>query len=129
MSSIVTRPAGAAVFVEDDGDVDAIGLELAEQRCEVFCLGHEGRIPHELAEANGAGVGYAQQILRVENADDVIHRSFVHGDSRVTVADDEVAGLVEIGPDFDAGHVGSGGHDLANRGFVEDHDRLDHGLL
>ena len=51
----------AAVLVDHDGDVDPLGLEVAEHLADRLGLGHERRRPHELLDLRAAAVGDARR--------------------------------------------------------------------
>ena len=66
-----------------------------------------------------------QQILRVEDADDVVGVAFVDRDPRVAGLDDRLEGLVERRVGRDRDHVGPRHHHLAHDGVAELEDRVD----
>jgi len=69
-----------AVLVHHDGQVELLGLELAEQRVGPFRLGHEvGRVQASAkVEVRGQAAQVGQQVLGVEDADDLIHGLLEH---------------------------------------------------
>ena len=129
--------AGAAVFIEDDGDVDMLGAEFAEEVAEGLDAGDEVSGAEEAAEfhlgvvAGGApgDVEEGEEVLGVEDAEDVIEGVFEDGDAGEAVFEDVVAGVEDGGVDVEGDDVGAGGHDLADLEVAEGDDALDHFLL
>ena len=83
----------AAVLVDDDRDVVAVGAELAQQHVEALRLRHEHRGPQRLAQVEALRVRVvAQQLLREQDADDVVLVLADHREARVLGLERRAAG-------------------------------------
>src|ERR1700760_374326 len=76
---------GAAVFVEDDGEVPLAVAEFAQEIAEGFGAGNEHGRSHDGAKVDGGmraiGGEERQQVFGVENADNVVEGAFVNGNA------------------------------------------------
>ena len=134
------QAGGAAVFVEDDGEVALAVAEFAEEVAEGFGAGDEDRGTHEGAEVDGGfgggircppagGAEEGEEVLGVENADDVVEGAFVDGDAGEAFLEDFVAEVEDGRVHFDGDDFGARGHDLADLEIAEADDAFDHFLL
>ena len=128
----MTQPGRPAVLVEDDRDVDLPPLELVEQVVDRHRLGDEDRGPEERAERRarvGAGLQERQQVLRVEDADDLVDRLLVDRDPAVALVDDPVDRLLERRRGGQPDDRDPRDHHLVEAALAELDDRVDHLLL
>ena len=127
------QAGGPAVLVEDDRDVDLPPLELVEQVVDRHRLRHEHRRPQQRAQRGpraGAGLQERQQVLRVEDADDLVDRLLVDRDPAVALLDDRVDRLLEASPSAGRRHDRDPrDHHLVEAALAELDDRVDHLLL
>ena len=74
-------PRGAAVLVDDDGEVDFVALHLAQELVGFLRLRDEEHRADELSdvEVPFAAREALEQILHVDHADDLIERALVDG--------------------------------------------------
>ena len=124
------QPGGAAVLVDDDGDLDLLALELLQHLRHALGLGHERRRPDQPSQillqphAPGLVVGEPDQVLHEHDADDVVEVFLVDRDARVLLLAEERAQLVERRVGADRDHVGPRRHHLAHERVAEVDDRL-----
>ncbi len=120
------QPGDAAVFVDDDGDVVAVGAEFLQQHVEPLRFGNEhGGAQHAADVAVGFGV-VAQQVLRQQNPDDVVAVLVDDRKARVRGFDDEGnEGLGRV-VDVDDVHLRARDHDLADAHLGHLQHALDH---
>src|SRR6185503_15328879 len=90
------KAGGAAVFVDDDRDVDLVLLHLTKQRIHFLRLRDEDGRPQELAqrELTIAARDAAEDVLHVKDADDVVGGALVDGYTRVADGRDPVEQLL-----------------------------------
>ena len=125
-------PVHVAVLVDDDGHVLLLAPEVGEERGEVLRLRDDVRGPEdglELDRRDAAVVYRAEEVANVEDPEDLVERSSIHGVTRERRVDDRPEGLLGRHFDGDRHHVGSRHHhggDLL-RGEVE--DLVEHLLL
>ena len=126
-SSIVTRPDDAAVLVDDDRDVVAVGAEVAQQHVEALRLRHEHRGPQRLAQVERSpGSRNSEQLLGEQDADHVVLVLADHRKARVRGLEherDELGGLVVDRHDV---HLRARDHDVAHRHLGHLQHALDH---
>ena len=77
----------------------------------------------------GARLEERQQVLRVEDADDLVDGGLVDGEPRVALLDDPVDRLVERGRGRQGDDRDPRDHDLVDPPVAELDDRVDHLLL
>ena len=71
---------GAAVLVEDDGDVDLLAAQLPEELLHALGLGHEvGLLGH--LPGLGVAIVVAEEVFDVDDADDVVAGVLEDGDA------------------------------------------------
>jgi hypothetical protein len=121
MSSIVTSPGGAAVFVDDDGALDLLALKLFEQFRNALGFRHDHRRTQQPADrAGGVGAGVErEEILHEDEAGDVVEAVLVDGKPRVLLLAKQRAEVAD-GRGFRQRHdIGARRHDLAHQGVAE----------
>ena len=126
------QAAHPAELVDNDGQVDLLQLELAQQLGDRLGFGDEGDRVEELAQVEvglrAAGAD-AQQVLGMEDADDVIRVAFVDGDAGVAFLVDQPDQVRHRGVRGGADHLRRRGHDLRGLGAAEIKDRVDQPFL
>ncbi len=117
----------AAVLVDHDRHVVAVRAEFAQQHVQALGLGHENGGPQHVAhvELFLSGV-VAQQVLREQDADDVVAILVDDGEARVRrgdhVRDELVRGLADV----DHVHLSARHHDVAHLHLGDLQRALDH---
>ena len=89
---------GAAIFVNDDGELGFELAELAEEFVDFFCFGDEEGGAHDVGEGRrlrGARAPEGERVTHVEDADDMIEIAFVDGEAGVAGLLRALNGLVE----------------------------------
>src|ERR1035437_2997801 len=121
----------AAVLVEYDGQVDSAALQLVEKVVDRHRLRRKKGRPEKLAEVRlrPARLEKRQQVLRVQDADDLVHRLLVHGNAAVAFRDEGVDNLVHGGRDRQGRHVGPRHHNLMDAAAAQFDDGADHLLF
>src|ERR1035437_1442111 len=121
----------AAVLVEYDGQGDSATLQLVEKVVDGHRLGCKKGRPEKLAEVRlwPARLEKRQQVLRVEDADDLVHRLLVHRNAAVALRDEGVDDLFHGGRDRQGRHVGPRDHDLMDAAAAQLDDGADHLLF
>ena len=86
------QPRRRSVLVQHDGNVHSPLLHLPQEVRHLLRVGHEVRLAHDLVQGDVrlAGDQVTQQILRIDEALDLVDRVAVDGDPRVTVPQDQV---------------------------------------
>jgi len=140
---------GRAVLVDDDGQLAAALLEFLDQIQDGFGFGDHEDVAHDLAEAqlhewrsgNGRGGGAcasgaaevheAGEVFGVNDADDMFGAAglVVDGDAAVLVIDDAGTGGFNEHVGGERDDFLAGGHNFADRGFVEFQGAMDESLL
>src|SRR5450432_253005 len=106
----------AAVFVDDDRDMVAIGAELAQKYVEALTLGHEHRGSQGVVEIESFGIGVVvEQFLGEQDADDIVLVLSNHGKARVPGLHHEGNELRRLVLDRYTVHLRTRDHDVANR--------------
>ena len=105
----------ATVLVEHDRDVDAPTLEALEEVVDGDRLGHEQRGAQQAADRGRAVVAdeEGQQVLRIEDADDVVDVAVVDRDARMALTHDRLDVRAEVGIERERDHVDARDHDDA----------------
>ena len=120
----------AAVFVDDDGNVNAAALHTFQQLVEADRFGDVKRLSDDVFEGKGRigtlGRHVPQEFLRVEDADDVVGRGADHWHSGVPACDHQQAGFLERGIGGDAFHFGARRHDGRDVFLLGGDHALDH---
>src|SRR5438874_4033114 len=125
------EPAGAAVLVDDDRNVDLVLLHVAKELVDLLGLWDELSRSHVrpdldvLLPAREA----PEEILHVEDADDVVRRALVERDTRVADVRDDLEDLVGRRIDVYRDDVRARDHDLVHRLLRDGEDRREHALL
>src|SRR6478735_4501265 len=125
------QAGGAAVLVDDDGDVLSHRLHLREQRVDGLGVGHEVRRAHHLVDAlRELHVGClevaAHDVLEVGDADDVVE---VLADDRhpgEAAAQEERERLAQVLVTLDVDDVGARHHHLTRDRVAELEHVVDH---
>ena len=117
----------AAVLIDDDGDVIAVGAELPEQVVETLGFRNEHRRPQDLADAQFLASVYPQEILGQEDAYDLVQIAIHHRKARMAALDDARQELLGRGRDVDDIHARARHHDVACRQLGGLQHALDHG--
>lgn len=100
------QSARAAVFVDDDGYVHLVGLELTEKVVHLLCLGHEVGGTHKALPTEIGGFSYVRyEVLDVEDAAYVVLVVLVDGYAAVVVVDDVLYHVGKGGAQLDAHNV------------------------
>ena len=73
------QPGGAAVLVEDDGELGVLAPHGGEHHIDARGLGNVGHGTHRVPLGFGFLREHAQDVLDVEDADDVIQVFAIHG--------------------------------------------------
>ena len=107
------QAGGVAELVDDDGDVVAVGAEVAQQVVERLRLGDEERRPQQRAQVEVGRALQLQQVLGHQDADDVVAPLLEHRKARVAGVDDDVQHLLERRVDVEQVHVAARDHDVA----------------
>ncbi len=123
---------GAAVFVDDDGEVDLLAAKLLEEMGDLFCL---RRVEDRFDEAFDGGLRrvFVQRVLEdvfvEEDADDVVDGIAIDRDAAVALFEKVVDGFVDGGIGREAEDVDAGNHHFARHPVFEGGDREDQFLL
>ena len=91
---MVISPAVLAELVDDDGQVVAVGAEVAQQLVQPLALGHEHRRAQQRAQVQLGRALQLQQVLGHQDADDVVAPAVVHRKARVRGLDHHAQQLV-----------------------------------
>ena len=122
------QPGRAAVLVDDDGDVQLLGLEFLQQRVRALGFRHEIRRVKLAAqiEVGRQPAHVRQKVFRVEHADDHVDGALEHGHARVQLLAQRGQDLRHRRLDVQAEHVRPGHHDRADQRVLELEDLVDH---
>ena len=89
-------PGGAAVFIDDDCEMDFLGFELGEKIFDGFGFGNKERFAEDGGEIEVFAITYElDEVLGVENAKDIVEVVIVDGDAGVAMLDDKFFDLRE----------------------------------
>ena len=106
---------GSPLLVDDQGNVHLLLAHLPEQLVDGLAIRDHhrlpGKIPGRLALA-GAGPEALQQIIRVEDADDVVDVTVVDRDPREPRVLNRLQGLVHARRPVQSHHIDPRHHDL-----------------
>ena len=122
------EPGGAAVLVHHDGEVELLGLELAQQRVGALRARDEVRRVQVLPQVEGGrqAVEVGKQVLGVEHPDDLVDRVLEDRYPRVELLAQQREEPGGLGGDVQAEHVGTGHHHLAHEGVLQLEHAMDH---
>ena len=125
------QTGGAAVLVDDDREVAALGLHLAQQHVGRLAVGHEHGLPHVLGdEVVAMVVASADEpggdVLEVERALDLVGVAVDDRDAGEARPGEQRHRLPQRLAAIDADHIGARHHHLAGDGVTELEDRVDH---
>nr|BFF24683.1 hypothetical protein GCM10025732_26480 [Glycomyces mayteni] len=124
-------PGGAAVFVDDHGDLEAAPAQGAQERADARGLGDLERLGHEVGDRDGAAAVELDAVrgLDVRDADDVVHVLPQDGEAGVP-------GAGRLGDDVGGGRralqgdrVDARGHDLSGGVAGEGERAVEHRRL
>ena len=110
---MVIRPGGLAEFVDDDGQVVAVGAEVAQQVVQPLRFGHEHGRAQQRAQVQLGRALQLEQVLGHQDADDVLALAVVHREARVRGADDRTEQFVVGRVDVQQVHARRGHHHVA----------------
>ena len=120
----------AAVFVDDDGHVEAFGLHLAQHVVrELHFDGELGGAHHLLGahvELAARGLPAGHEVLEVQDAANIVHVVADDGHAREAGAHEQAQRGGRGGVRVDGDHVGARHHDLAHEGVPQVEDGADH---
>ena len=117
----------AAVLVDDDGDVDLAQAQLRQQFVHALRLRDEVRRAGDLLQRWAAAFGEAaQQVLRVDDAGDVVDRLVVQRDAAEALFDDQLERVVDRLALLERHDIHARRHDLARRRILHLDDAADH---
>ena len=124
------QSARAAILIDDDGHVDVVLLEVAQEVVDHLGLGHEVGRTDETLPAKALGLGeMGQQVLDIEDATDVVLVVLIDGDARIVVVNDTLEHVLVAAVDWEIDDILARGHDLLGRFVAEADDALEHALL
>ena len=124
------QSARAAILIDDDGHVDVVLLEVAQEVVDHLGLGHEVGRTDETLPAKALGLGeMGQQVLDIEDATDVVLVVLIDGDARIVVVNDTLEHVLVAAVDREIDDILARGHDLLGRLVAEADDALEHALL
>ena len=120
------KTCGAAVLVDDDGQLYLLSLKLLQELRHALGLRHEGRRPHQAGNRLVVGIGFAEQhqVLDEDNALNVVDVFFEHRNARVLLLAEERAQFADGRLGRNRDDVGPRRHDFANERTAEVDDRL-----
>ena len=108
----------AAIFVDDDGDMIAIGAKVAQEHIEPLGFRHEHGGAQGIAQVERFRVGViVEQFLGEQDADNVVLVLADDGEARVASLQDKGDELVRFVVDRNHVHLGAWNHDVAHRHF------------
>ena len=121
------EPRHAAVLVDDDRDVVAVGAEIAQEDVQALRFGHEHGGPQRLLEVEAVGVPVVEeQLLREQDADDVVLVLADHREPGVLGLEHQRQELGRLVVDRDDVHLGARDHDVAHGHLGHLQHALDH---
>ena len=107
---------GSAEFIHHDGNVNLVGLEIAQE-----VVNHLG-FRHEISRANQVLpfeilvlLQVRQQVLDVKDTLDVIAGIFIHRNTGITVFHHTIQHFLERSTDVQVHHIETGSHDFLGR--------------
>jgi len=118
----------AAIFIQNNGNVDFLGLEIVEEVPDGFAFGNEEGIPDDFSKGRNA-VGFVEsleEVFGVEHPDDGVDGLFIHGIAGMAVLQDEIDGFLEVVLNAEADHFGAGRHNLIDSSVAEIEDGFNH---
>ena len=120
----------AAVFVDDDGHVEALGLHLAQHVVRGLhfdgVLGGAHHLLGAQVQVAAGGFPAGDQVFEEQDASDVVHVVADDGDAREAGAHEQAQGGGRGRVRVDGHHVGARHHDLAHERVPQVQDGSDH---
>ena len=121
---------GASELVDNDGDVDLAGLEVAQEVVNLLGLGNEEGGTDEGLPTETVALGQmGKKVLDVEDALDVVDGARIDGDARIDVLGHAGEDLLVAVTDVERHHVETRGHDVLGGLVAEADDAFEQLLL